>query len=83
MNQITTMPEPELRALAKALCAEIPKAQALLHKAQKEIRRRKRAMKPVVQVLKQAAANLADDGGFIENMNAAAKPTQGAGNGTN
>lgn len=46
MNQITTMPEPELRALAKALCAEIPKAQALLHKAQKEIRRRKRAAKP-------------------------------------
>lgn len=47
MNQITTMPEPELRALAKALCAEIPKAQALLHKAQKEIRRRKRAAKPM------------------------------------
>lgn len=46
MNQITTMPEPELRALAKALCAEIPKAQALLSKAQKEIRRRKRAAKP-------------------------------------
>lgn len=46
MNPIGAMSSDELYKLAGILSAETRKAQSLLHKVEKEIRRRKRAAKP-------------------------------------